>query len=225
MNNVLIRIADAFAPYGDAIRAALLQTGIDDSSGDGSHDWSHLVRVWKLVKQISAHETAVDLEMLAIATLLHDCVQIEKSDPRRALASQLSADKARDVLKAIGWDTARIEATAHVIEAHSFSANIAPRSLEARILRDADRLDAIGAIGIARTFYVAGRMGSRLYDFDDPLARERRPDDTTFALDHFDVKLLKLADGMSTEGAQRIAQKRAAIMRQFVQDLADEITA
>ncbi|AKM31059.1 hypothetical protein AB870_14435 [Pandoraea faecigallinarum] len=229
-------LGKAFSPYESTITAVLDMLGLaaQADSDDGSHDWSHLIRVWTLAKEIAASEaqgahgpdtSAVDLEMLAVATLLHDCVAVEKNDPRRAQASRLSADKARQILHAMGWPAGRIDATAHVIEAHSFSAGIAPRSREAGILRDADRLDAIGAIGIARTFYVAGRMGSRLYDPMDPFATDRSLEDRRFALDHFEAKLFHLADGLTTPASKAIAQRRVATMRMFVDMLREEIGA
>ncbi|MFJ2992335.1 HD domain-containing protein [Pandoraea sp. NPDC087047] len=227
MNHPDNLLQQAFFPHGDVIAAVLDTLGVSadrQDSDDGSHDWSHLIRVWKLVTQIAADEPALDLEMLAVATLLHDCVQVEKTDPRRAQASRLSADKASEVLRTLGWDAARIDATAHVIEAHSFSAGVEPRSREARVLRDADRLDAIGAIGIARTFYVAGRNGSRLYDPLDPFAAHRDLDDRRFALDHFETKLLHLADGLLTSTAQRIGEHRIATMRAYVDLLREEIS-
>jgi uncharacterized protein len=238
-------LAHAFTPYESTITAVLDTLGMaaHADSDDGSHDWSHLIRVWTLVKEIAAQEareaydarqssessesseSAIDLEMLAVATLLHDCVAVEKSDPRRAQASRLSADKARGILQAMGWAAGRIDATAHVIEAHSFSAGIAPNSREAGILRDADRLDAIGAIGIARTFYVAGRMGSRLYDPIDPFAGDRALEDRRFALDHFEAKLFHLEDGLTTNASKAIARRRVATMRTFVEMLREEIGA
>ncbi|WP_150670779.1 HD domain-containing protein [Pandoraea anhela] len=220
-------LLQAFFPYSDTIAAVLDTMGVragGQDSDDGSHDWSHLIRVWKLVKEIAADEPALDREMLAVATLLHDCVPVEKTDPRRSQASRLSADKASEVLRAMCWDPARVEATAHVIEAHSFSAGIAPRSREAFVLRDADRLDAIGAIGIARTFYVAGRNGSRLYDPADPFAAHRELDDRRFALDHFETKLLHLNDGLMTATARRIGEQRVAAMRAYVELLREEIS-
>jgi uncharacterized protein len=222
----MLMLAHAFAPYDTTIAAVLHAAGVTSGtdSDDGSHDGSHLIRVWNLVREIAAHEPGVDLEMLAVATLLHDCVPVEKTDPRRAQASRLSAQKASGILRAIGWPTARIAATAHVIEAHSFSAGIAPETPEANILRDADRLDAIGAIGIARTFYVAGRVGSRLYDPADPFAKQRLLDDRRFALDHFETKLLRLADGLTTRAAQRIGERRVAAMRAFLDVLREEIS-
>lgn len=233
MNLSTTLLAQAFFPHGDIIVAVLdtLDTTPkteeprdDDHREDGSHDWSHLIRVWKLVMEIATDEPAIDLEMLAVATLMHDCVPVEKSDPRRAQASRLSAEKASEVLRTMGWTAQRIDATAHVIEAHSFSAGIEPRTLEARVLRDADRLDAIGAIGIARTFYVAGRTGSRLYDPLDPFAANRGLDDRRFALDHFETKLLRLTDGLATMKAQRIGEQRVAVMRAYLDLLRDEIS-
>lgn len=228
MNHSENPLTQAFFPHGDVIAAVLDTLGVSadqQDSDDGSHDWSHLIRVWRLVTDIAADDPALDLEMLAVATLLHDCVQVEKTDPRRAQASRLSAEKASEVLRALNWDAARIDATAHVIEAHSFSAGIEPRSREACVLRDADRLDAIGAIGIARTFYVAGRNGSRLYDPLDPFATHRSLDDRRFALDHFETKLLHLGDGLVTPAARRIGEHRIATMRAYVDLLREEISA
>ncbi|MGI4952168.1 MAG: hypothetical protein ACRYGM_10210 [Janthinobacterium lividum] len=111
----------------------------------------------------------------------------------------------------------------HAVEAHSFSAGIPPRSLEAEILQDADRLDAIGALGIARCFYTAGRMGSALYDAADPHAERRGTDDARFALDHFQAKLLHLAGSFRTNAGRRLALLRHQRMQRFLADMADEI--
>ena len=127
------------------------------------------------------------------------------------------------ILAAVGWAPARIDQAAHAIEAHSFSAGIAPETLEARIVQDADRLDAIGAIGIARCFYVAGRMGSRLYDPADPSAANRELDDAAFALDHFGAKLFQVAGNFQTKTGQALADARTRTMRDFVGALLNEI--
>ena len=160
--------------------------------------------------------------MLA-ATVLHDCVAVEKNSPLRSRASTLSAEQAQHILAKIGWSGQDCEAVGKVIQSHSFSANIRPVSLEARILQDADRLDAIGALGIARCFYTAGRMGSGLYDPCDPQAQHRPLDDKRYALDHFAAKLLKLAEGFQTKRGQEIARERHERMEQFVQDLLREL--
>lgn len=112
---------------------------------------------------------------------------------------------------------------AHAIEAHSFSANITPLTLEAKIVQDADRLDSLGMLGVARTFYVAGRMGAALYDPQDPEAKHRDYDDTRFCLDHFQTKLLHLAEGFQTATGQRLAQIRHQRLKGFMEQFKDEI--
>ncbi len=189
---------------------------------DGSHDIAHLQRVWKNAAKIHAIEGG-DIEMLCAAVLLHDCVSVEKNDPRRAQASRLSAQNGAGLLADLGWPSERIAQTAHAIEAHSFSAGITPLTLEAKILQDADRLDAIGLIGAARCFYIAGRMGSGLYNTDEPVAVSRALDDKQYALDHFHAKLFKLADGFQTATGAALAKQRHGKLEQFLADFLDEI--
>ena len=112
---------------------------------------------------------------------------------------------------------------AHAIEAHSFSANIEPRTLEAEILQDADRLDALGMVGVARTFYIGGRMGTALYHAEEPVAITRPLDDKRFAIDHFHVKLLKLADGFRTKTGRDLAAERHARLERFLNEFLDEV--
>jgi len=155
--------------------------------------------------------------------LLHDCVHVEKSSPLRSRASRLAAERARGLLAGLGWAAARIDAAAHAIEAHSFSAGLAPETLEARILQDADRLEALGAIGIARLFYTAGRMNSLLYDPEDPRAERRPLDDRAFATDHFRAKLLKLEGGFQTPTGRRLARERTRLVAGFLAAFEAEI--
>jgi uncharacterized protein len=209
----------AFAPH-EALAAQLLPFATEGD--DGSHDVAHLQRVWKNAATINASEGG-DAEILLAAVLLHDCVTVEKNDPLRPQASRLAARKASGVLERMGWPAARIAAVAHAIEAHSFSAGIAPETLEARILQDADRLDAIGMIGVARCFYVGGRLGSALYDPADPAADARPLADARFALDHFENKLFKLADGFQTATGARLAEIRLQRLRRFYDEFLDEI--
>ncbi|GHC23578.1 phosphohydrolase [Kushneria pakistanensis] len=164
-----------------------------------------------------------DSELLLAATLLHDGVHVPKNDPRRAQASTLAARQARGILVSLDWEASRIEAVAHAIEAHSFSAGMAPQTLEARILQDADRLDALGAMGIARCFYTAGLMGSALYDPFDPQAITRALDDQRFTLDHFATKLLTLKAGFQTATGRQLAAERHARLVAFRDALLDEI--
>ena len=213
--------SSAFAPFAALAGSLLARIAPTD---DGSHDSAHLRRVWVNARAILAGEAA-DAEIVAAAVLLHDCVAVEKSSPLRAQASRLAAARARDVLAGLGWASERIEAVAHAIAAHSFSADIAPQTIEARIVQDADRLDAIGCIGVARCFYTAGRMGSALYDADDPRAATRPLDDARYALDHFRAKLLGLHEGFQTETGARMAAERARRIAGFLTDFEHEIGA
>ncbi|UWF47743.1 HD domain-containing protein [Pseudomonas sp. N3-W] len=210
----------AFAPL-QSLADTLLPHALEPSE-DGAHDLSHLQRVWHNVCLLQAEEGG-DLEVLLAAVLLHDCVAVEKNSPLRSQASRLAAQKASTVLNTLAWSDSKIAAIAHAIEAHSFSANITPTSLEAKIMQDADRLDSLGMLGVARTFYVAGRMGSALYDPHDPQARERDYDDTRFCLDHFQTKLLHLADGFQTRTGQRLARVRHERLKGFMEQFKEEI--
>ncbi len=212
------------AIFGDqAGLANRLLEALGDAGDDGSHDRSHLLRVWRNAQEIGAHEPECDWAVLTAAVILHDCVAVEKNSPQRAQASRLAGTRARTILAGLAWAPASIGLAAHAIEAHSFSASIAPETLEARIMQDADRLDAIGAIGIARCFYVAGRMGSSLYDPDDPAAANRTLDDRNFALDNFATKLFKVAGNFQTKGGQALADARTRTMHDFVRAMLNEI--
>jgi uncharacterized protein len=208
-----------FHPF-DELAVKLLDVSTDDE--DGAHDLSHVVRVWRNAKSIQREEGG-DLEVLAAAVLLHDCVQVAKDSPLRNKASLLAANEARVRLEALGWDPSRIDTVACAIESHSFSAGVAPTSIEGCILQDADRLDAIGLSGIARCFYTAGRLGSRLYDLADPEARARPLDDTRNALDHFPKKLLLLEGSFKTRKGQELAKERHRRLDEFYRAMLSEV--
>jgi uncharacterized protein len=189
---------------------------------DGSHDIAHLQRVWKNALRIQAVEGG-DMDVLAAAVLLHDCVAVEKNSPLRTQASRLAAQRASEILAAQGWDQERISRVAHAIEAHSFSANITPETLEAKILQDADRLDALGALGVARCFYTAGRMKSKMYHLGDPHGENRSLNDAMYAIDHFPLKLFKLGDRFQTEKGTQLAKMRQERLHAFLDQFLDEI--
>lgn len=190
---------------------------------DPSHDELHIRRVVANAMKLGQEEGA-DRTVLFAAAWLHDCVYVEKNDPRRAAAAQLSAEAARAFLAPKGWySDEALEAIAHCIAAHSFSGPIQPQSLEARILRDADRLDALGAIGIARCFSVGARIGTQFYHPEDPLAKGREWDDSAYSVDHFYTKLLRLPETMFTEAGRIEAQKRSDFMQTFLAQLLAEI--
>jgi uncharacterized protein len=140
----------------------------------------------------------------------------------------MAAKTAASWLRAEHYPAEQIAEVAHAIEAHSFSAGIPPRTLEARVVQDADRLDALGAIGIARCYATAGAMGSQLVHPEDPVPTEitdRRLDDRRYATDHFVVKLLTLPATMQTDAGRREAEHRATFIRQFMDELARETSS
>ncbi|HTE27951.1 HD domain-containing protein [Flavitalea sp.] len=160
---------------------------------DSAHDIYHLHRVWRNCQHINSGEgDKGDLLILLTAAYFHDLVTTPKNHSSRELASLLGAEKTADILNQIFEDFPRekIIGVSHAIHAHSFSANIETNTIEAKILQDADRIEALGATGIARLFYTAGKMNGLLYNADDPLGLHRKLDDKNFALDHIEVKLL-----------------------------------
>ncbi len=205
-------------------QARLEQLVAAREDGDPSHDLGHFRRVWALARRLAVTE-APDADMLVLlaASYLHDLVNTPKDSPARAEASRLSARQAVALLSEADFPADRLEAVAHAIEAHSYSAGIEPRSREAEILQDADRLESLGAIGLARLFAVSGRMGRRLLDPDDPFAERRPLDDVAFAIDHVKTKLDRLPARMRTATGRRLAEQRLAFVHRFLEELAREL--
>lgn len=191
---------------------------------DAAHDVSHLRRVARTALAIAKRENANALVVLA-AAYFHDIMNLPKNHPERNGASVLAARRTLEILEAQfpAFPSELYTKVAHAIEAHSFSAGIEPRSLEARIVQDADRLEALGAIGIARVFYIAGKLGQALFDDTDLLAHHRTLDDKTFAIDHFQVKLLCLHKSMKTSTGMSMARENAKYMIHFLSKLSAEI--
>lgn len=192
------------------------------TADDPAHDFLHFKRVVATAKALCEAERA-NPHVVVPAAWLHDFVIVPKNDPRRKQASQLSADAAIEYLRTIGYPEKYYQDIAHAIAAHSFSANIETKTLEAGIVQDADRLDGLGAIGIARCFATAGLMKRSFYSDQDPFCQERKPDDLQFTIDHFFVKLFKTADTLKTAKGREEGQRRVAVMRQYLKDLAIEV--
>lgn len=189
---------------------------------DAAHDRAHIERVVATARRLVRTEDA-QMEVVIPAAWLHDCVVVPKDDPRRARASRLAAETARDFLETEGYPARWIPAIEHAIAAHSYSGDVAPETLEAQIVQDADRLDALGAVGIARCFMVGGALGHALYDPDDPFCEDRSPDDDAYSIDHFYAKLFRLPDTMETEAGRAEAACRVQFMRTYLDRLAEEI--
>ncbi len=198
-----------------ALRPQLIQIARRADTGDGAHDLSHLERVWKAAYSMLAHHPEADAMTVMAASYLHDLVNLPKNHPDRARASSMAADQALRELQAIGYPPARLEGVHHAIEAHSYSANIPPRTIEARIVQDADRLDALGPVGLARMFHVGGQLGRALAHPADPMGAHRELDDGVYTLDHIELKLARIAGTMQTEGGRVLAAARLDWIRRF----------
>lgn len=201
------------------LESALLK---HDQSDDASHDLYHARRVKLAALDMAQRAGQGDEEVLIAAAYLHDLVNVPKNSPQRTQASRLSAEAAEPILKGLGMKDEKIQAVKHAIEAHSFSAGIEPQTIEAEILQDADRLESLGAIGIARTFYIAKVMNSGLFDGGDLFAQSRELDDKTYGVDHFALKLLQLHKTMRTPQGRAIALERTQYMVGFLKQLARE---
>ena len=189
---------------------------------DPAHDLAHVRRVVANARLLAAAEGA-DPAVVLPAAWLHDCVVLPKDSARRAEASRLAAESAGVFLRTAGYPAAHVPAIEHAIAAHSFSAGIPPQTLEAKVVQDADRLDALGAIGIARTLMLGGAMGKPLYDAAEPLPQRRAADDQANVIDHFYVKLLRLAERMHTAAARREGERRTRLMRLYLDELGREL--
>jgi uncharacterized protein len=187
-----------------------------------AHDFQHVLRVVKSARMLCAKEQAI-MEVVLPAAWLHDCLTLAKDHPQRSLSSTLAADKAIEFLAKIGYPNEYFEAIHHAIIAHSFSANITPQTIEACIVQDADRLDALGAIGVARCIQVSAQLKQNLYCPDDPFCQQREPNDRLYTLDHFYKKLLHIAKSMCTDSGRLEGMKRNDFMYVFIRQLNKEI--
>jgi uncharacterized protein len=194
----------------------------EQMADDAAHDLSHIRRVVHNAVQFAAIEGA-ELAVVFPAAWLHDCVVVSKDSPLRSQASRMAAETAVTFLQSHSYPEQHLPAIAHAIAAHSFSAQIPPETIEAKVVQDADRLDAVGAVGIARAFIIGGKLGRPIYAETDPFCQEREPDDFVATVDHFYTKLFKLVDTMQTDAGRREAQVRTQFMRDFLTQLGREL--
>ncbi|WP_342600973.1 HD domain-containing protein [Psychrobacillus sp. FSL H8-0483] len=185
---------------------------------DASHDFQHIERVRKNAFDIAISEPTADKEIIELAVLLHDV-----SDPKYTSGEgKLEEDR---IIQELNLSAEKIDQIKKVIQSISFNGGneTFADTIEAKIVRDADRLDAIGAVGIARTFAYGGAKGRKLYDATetprDNMSVEEYRTKVTASVTHFYEKLLKLADGMQTEKGKELAKERHAFMELFLQNL------
>lgn len=189
---------------------------------DPAHDFEHIMRVYKNAQKISKQEK-VNEKLVLSAVLLHDIVSYPKSDKRSKNSSVESAKKSKSILKKYDFSKEEIEIISDAIRDHSFSKNKTPTTLVGKVLQDADRLDALGAIGIARVFATGGSLKRPFYNIDDPFCKTRKPDDKIWTLDHFYQKLLKLETLMNTKSGKAESKKRIKILKEFLKQLKQEV--
>ncbi|MCC6650517.1 MAG: HD domain-containing protein [Candidatus Eisenbacteria bacterium] len=188
---------------------------------DPSHDAAHLLRValWTL----KLGDGAVDPRAAVAAALLHDAVHVPKDSPDRARASEWAADFAARRLAELGFAPEAIATIAAAVRDHSFSRGAVPQDELGRALQDADRLEALGTIGLLRCISTGVRMNGQWFHGDDPWGESRPLDDTKFAVDHFYTKLLGLGATMRTAAGRAEAERRTAFLRAFLDQLGDEL--
>lgn len=193
------------------------------SRGDVAHDLEHIRRVVANAKSLAAVEGA-KLDVVVPAAWLHDCVVVPKDSPDRPRASRLAAAEAGRLLAEWGAPHELLPEIVHAVEAHSFSAGIPPTTIEAGLLQDADRLDALGAVGLARCLMLGAQLGRPFYVASDPFCDCREPDDMASSVDHFYTKLLGLAATFTTAAGRAEAERRTVTLRRFLDDLRHELS-
>jgi len=182
------------------------------AGGDSTHDFDHVLRVYHLAERIGQAEGA-DIAVLRTAALLHDVARPDQDAGRVPEHAAEGARRAREILA--GQPPEFVEAVAHAIETHRFRVDRPPQTLEAKILYDADKLDCIGAVGIARAFAYGAHQGQRLWAAPDA--------DEHTAMKEFTVKLSRVKHTLFTEAARILAEERHAFMVEFFERMATEV--
>ena len=192
------------------------------SGAPGSHHWDHTLRVHRLCQHIGQVEGA-DLEVLEIAAYLHDVGRPFQDRSRGAIChAEKGSEMAREVLEHAPLSAEKKDNIIHCIRAHRFRGNSPPRTIEAKVLFDSDKLDAIGAIGIGRAFLFAGEVGARLH------TPSVNPEDTSpytvedTAYREFRLKLMKVKNRLQTNEGRRLGLERHAFMEGFFKRFLEE---
>jgi len=190
---------------------------------DPAHDMLHIRRVVRNARRFAIEEPEANLEIVTTAAWLHDVMTDTPNDGPRGHSALDSAREARAFLQREGLLGAEpIDQVYHAIAAHT-AKGPQPETVEARVLHDADLIDSLGAIGLARCIIVGGRFGAALYHAEQPIPESRALDDRRFIVDHFFERLFGLEARFLTGAGKREAKTRTALMRTYVSDLSDEL--
>ncbi len=205
----MITIAEARAYYREA---------------ESAHDFDHVLRVLALAERLARAEGA-DTEVVHAAALLHDIARSDEDETRGDDHAAMAAERASIILRERGIAPERVDAVSHAIAAHRFRGSVVPQTLEAKVLFDADKLDSIGAIGIARAYAVAGALNQRLWGevAADTVATRNQRNSSHTAVAEFAVKLSKVRERVFTASARQIADERHAYMVAFFERLEREV--
>ena len=202
-----------------------------------AHEMEHVARVYNLCLRLAESEPEVDLDVLKTAALLHDIARVKEFEDKTGTVDHavLGAEMADKILRELGYPEEKIAAVKHCIANHRYRGRSKPQSKEAKILFDADKLDAIGGVGVARSFMIAGQYGQTIYS-DTPVDEYVRKNVFGGELvggiremsEHspnleFEIKFKRIPDKLFTEKAKEIAQERIEFMTRFFERLRREI--
>ena len=185
------------------------------AAAKGSHDWEHTLRVFRLCRRIGNAEGA-DMDVVLIAACLHDigrCYQDASNG--KICHAEKGTELAEPLIRSLPLSEERKQNILHCIRAHRFRGNGAPRTIEARVLFDADKLDAIGAVGVARAFLFAGEVGARLHNSQTNIDDTQPYSEEDTGYREYRVKLSKIKDRILTDEGKRLAVDRDAYMVSF----------
>ena len=170
-----------------------------------------------------AKEEGADPEICVAAALLHDLVYRPKNHPESPRTAQMAAELVPLWCHTTAGLESRADAIAAAVASHSWSGGGTPATLEAAVVQDADRLEALGAIGVARVFATGASFGAGLWHPEDPWAEGRDLNDKAWSLDHFERKLVKLAADMKTRSGRDLAESRQRAMLDYLEALRAEL--
>ena len=186
-----------------------------------AHDWKHVKRVENLAEKLAEEEDA-DKEVVKASVLLHDIGRKNEDEGEIENHAEWGAEKAEEILEGLGYEKSFIEKVKHCVRSHRYSKNPEPQSLEAKALSDADNLDALGAVGIARTFTYGGEHGRVIAD--PKLPAEEDPESSgSNSFNHLQKKILDLKDRMYTDSGLEVAEERHSYVEDFVGRFKDEM--
>lgn len=192
----------------------------------GSHDWEHTERVLNNALHIAKVENA-DIEIITISALMHDIAREHQDKSKGKIChAELGAELAEKILQNLGLEEYKIEQVKHCIKTHRFRGTNEPKTIEAKVLYDADKLDSIGAIGIGRSFVFAGEHGAKVHNnalsFEEVQKTESYTNEDT-AFREFAVKLIKIKNKMLTKEGRKLAEKRHIFMTKFFEQINNEV--